>query len=208
MMLRRGIFILLLALPLAAEPLDRIAVTIGKHVIAESDILRDLRCAAFIDDQAVDVSGAAKKKSAERLVDQYLLLEDAAVTRAPLPGAEAADALLAPIRGRYSSNTAFEAALEYAQISEAELRQHLITGLRLLRYSESRFRPDSQFTDEDLRAFYSKFAAGKPGAPDFETSRAQLQQLLTNQRASEALDKWLETARDEADIVYRDAVFS
>ena len=207
-MLRRYMFALILALPLWGEPLDRIAVTVGKHVIAESDIVRDLRCAAFIDDKAPDLSGAAKRKSAERLVDQYLMLEDAAITRATLPGAEAADALLAPVRARYSSPAAFRAALEYAQISEDDLRDQLTKGLRLFRYAETRFRPELQSSEEDLRAFYDKAIAAKSGAPDFEASRAQVQQLLTNQRSAEAMDRWLEMAREEADIVYRDAVFS
>ena len=61
-----------------AEVLDRIAVTVGKQVITESEILRDLRVAAFIDGKPPDMSPAAKRKSADRLVEQILILQEAA----------------------------------------------------------------------------------------------------------------------------------
>ena len=200
----QAILVLALAVPLTAEPLDRIAVTLGRYVIAESDVVRNLHCAAFIDDRAVDLSGAQKREAAGRLVDEYLILQDAATSRATLPDAAAAEPLLTPIRARFSSDTAFHAALEYAQITENDLREHLLSGLRLLHYTETRFRPEVQVSDDDLRAAYSKLKSGKT----FEAVRPQLEQLLTGQRTLEALDNWLVMARQEARIIYRNAVFS
>ena len=63
--------------------LDRIAVTVGKQVITESDVIRDVRVAAFLDQKPVDLSGAEKRKAADRLVDQYLILQEAAFSRDP-----------------------------------------------------------------------------------------------------------------------------
>ena len=67
----------------ARETLDRIAVTVGRHVISEQDILQDIRISAFIDGKAPDFSAEQKRKAAERLMDQYLVLEDATATRVP-----------------------------------------------------------------------------------------------------------------------------
>ena len=36
------------------ETLDRLAVTVGRHVITESDVLLDLRVAAFLDGRTPD----------------------------------------------------------------------------------------------------------------------------------------------------------
>ena len=44
--------------------LDRIAVTVEKQVITESDVIRYLRVAAFLDDKPVDLSGPAKRTAA------------------------------------------------------------------------------------------------------------------------------------------------
>src|SRR5204862_796514 len=84
-----------LALLARAETLDRIAVTVGRHVISERDIIEDLRLSAFLDGKAPDFGEEQKRKSAERLIDQYLVLEDAAATRAALPSPEDAAPLLA-----------------------------------------------------------------------------------------------------------------
>ena len=79
----RGIFIyVVLALSLGSslngEVLDQIAVTVNgqgntKQVIAESDLIRYLRVAAFLDAKPVDLSGASKRTAAAALVDQALM---------------------------------------------------------------------------------------------------------------------------------------
>lgn len=193
-----------------AETLDRIAVTIGKHVITRSDVLLDLRIAAFVDGKSPDLSGAQARKEAERMVDVYLVLEDAAATRAPEPAIGDVAALVSPIRARYPSDAAYQAALARAGISEDDLKKHLLAGLWMLRYTDLRFRPEVQVSDEDLHAaftgFVAKLPAGAP-APSFEASRAQLEELVMNQRMLDALDKWLVMARTERPILYRDAAF-
>ena len=94
----RILALLLAAVCARAETLDRIAVTVGRHVISERDILQDMRVAAFIDGKTPDFGAEQKRKAAERLVDQYLVLEDATATRVPPP--PAADVAGSPRFGR------------------------------------------------------------------------------------------------------------
>ena len=193
-----------------AETLDRIAVTVGHHVITESDVLLDLRISAFLDGKTPDLSGPQKRTAADRLVDQYLVLEDAASTRAPAPSAAEMAALVGPVRARFASDSEYRAALERAGISESQLEAHLSAGLRMLRYTDLRFHPEVQITEADLQAAFAAFAAKQPaGSPalTFEASRDQLEELLTNQRTLEALDRWLAMMRTETQILYRDAAF-
>ncbi len=193
-----------------SETLDRLAVTVGRYVITESDILLDLRVSAFLDGKTPDFSGPQKRKAAERLVDQYLVLEDAAVTRAPLPYDADVDALLKPIRDRYASEAEFQTALAQAGISEAQLKAHLLAGLRMMHYTDLRFRPEVQITDRDLREAFAALVAKQPAgspAPNFEESRDQLEQLLTDQRVGEAMDRWLAMTRKETQISYKEAAF-
>jgi hypothetical protein len=56
-----------------AETLDRIAVSMGQDVITESQLILDLRVVAFLDRKPVNLSGAARRESAQRLVDQILI---------------------------------------------------------------------------------------------------------------------------------------
>ena len=60
-----------------AETLDRIAVSVGQDVITESKVILDLRVAAFLEGKPLDLSTPARRKSAERLVDQLLILREA-----------------------------------------------------------------------------------------------------------------------------------
>lgn len=198
-----AILVLLVAMSGGAETLDRIAVTVGRHVISQHDILQDLRIAAFIDGKAPDFSADQKRKAAERLVDQYLVLEDATETRVPPPPAADVAGLLTPIKARYTSDQEYRTALAQAQVGEAELSAQLLAGLRMLRYTDLRFRPEVQLSEETLRAYYNKM---KP-PQTFEASLGDIEKLLTDQQTMQALDRWLEMARSEAAIVYREGAF-
>ncbi len=196
-----------LALTAHAETLDRIAVTVGKYVIAESEIIRDLRIAAFLDGRTPDLSAPRRREAAGRLVDQYLLLEDAGQSRIPAPTEADINSMVEPLRGRYASVQEYQAALKSAGISEKELREHLAAGLRMLRYTDLRFRPEVQYTEQDLREFQTSLARGATPAPDFEQNRLQLEKLYVDQRLMQALDSWLEMVRHSARVVYREAAF-
>ncbi|HLH45094.1 MAG TPA: hypothetical protein VKV74_19045 [Bryobacteraceae bacterium] len=205
---------LLLFLPLLArsEVLDRIAVTIGSQVIAESDVIRELRVDAFLDGKAVDLSPEAKRKAAERLVDQILILQEVEESHVTLASAEDAAKMVQQEKSKFAGEEEYRAALAKYQIAEKDLSEHLLNGLRELRFTDLRFRPVVQLSDADLRSYYDKLAAGwrnagRASIPTFEESRAQVEQLLTEQRTMAALDQWLETARAAKAIRYREDAF-
>ena len=220
LMWMRIVLLFFVAVMIQAETLDRIAVSIGKHVIAESEMMTEMRVTGFIDMAPLDLSPTAKRATAARLVDQYLILDDAAISRARLPARDTEVAkLIEPIRARYASNAVYQAALERAQLTEADLTQHFLNGLKLLRYSETRFRPEVDVTEADLRAAYEKVIAdakarlGSDAAPpenidqDYAKNKDQLQQLIFAERLNQAMDRWLDMARGGANIQYRESVF-
>ena len=192
--------------PAQAETLDRIAVSVGQDVIPESQVILDLRVAAFLEHKPLDLSGPARRQSAERLVDQLLILREAVDSHVTLPSTEAA-ALVAP----YAAESGYQADLEGYGVSERDLAAHLLAGLRTLTFTDLRFRPEIQVSPEDVRSYYDKL----PRQPDsaaapiasFDESREQIEKLLVEQRVLEALDKWLETARGAANIRYREKAF-
>jgi hypothetical protein len=210
-MTRRLLIAVLLA-ALHAEILDRIAVTVGKHVITEGDILLDLRIAAFLDQKPVDVSGDQKRKTADRLIDQYLLLQEASTSRQVLPTAADAHQLLEQVKAQYATETEYRAALAHYGVTEDQLSEHLLSGIRALRFTDLRFRPEVQLTDDDLHDYYDSMAAqwrraNTTQVPTFEASRDQIEKLLTDQRVTQALDRWLGTTRSETQILYKEQVF-
>ena len=192
------------------ETLDRIAVTVGRHVISERDILQDIRLSAFIDSKPPGFSAEQKRKAADRLIDQYLVLQDAALTRTPMPSAADVSAILDPIKARYASEQEYRSALAQARIADTELTEHLLAGLRMLRYTDLRFRPEVEISEDALRAYYDKLtvSSGNTSArPTFEASRDDIEKLLTEQQTMQALDRWLGVARGETSIVFHEAAF-
>jgi hypothetical protein len=190
-----------------ADTLDRIAVTVGKEVITESQIVLDLEVAAFLDHKAADLSVTAKRASAERLVDQVLILREAAESHVTLPSTEAAKGLVAP----YAAESGYQAELQRYGISEADLAAHLLAGLRTLAFTNLRFRPDVIVSEQEIKSYYDKLVGKTPSAagpiPSLENSRDQIEKILVEQKVLEALDQWLVLARSTARIQYRDKAF-
>jgi hypothetical protein len=209
----RSVTILLVAMAANAAVLDRIAVTVGKQVITESDIVRDLRVAAFLDHKPVDLSGEQKRKSADRLVDQLLILQEATFSRVNLAAPEDAAKMLEQLKASlYPSEIEFSAGLAQYRITEEDVLNQLLAGLRAMRFTDVRFRPEVQLTEDDLHEYYDKLAAewrrkDPANVPAFEASRDQVEKLLTDERTAQALDRWLGNQRTATQILYRERVF-
>jgi len=198
-----AIAVLFPALIARAEPLDRVAVSIGSQVITESALALDLRVGAFLDRGPLDLSPAAKRRAAERLADQVLILREATESHLALPTAQNAASLLNDVKQQYGPPGEYEAALKRYGIEESDLAAQLLAGLIGVTFTDLRFRPAVQIPEEDMRAYYGKL----DGTATFEASRDQIEELLTRQRTSEALDQWLVTARAAAKVQFREQVF-
>ena len=210
--MRRWIAILAFTcLPGPGATIDRIAVTVGKQVITESDVMLDLRVSAFLDQKPLDASGEQKRKTADRLVDQLLIRQDAVSSRELLVPDEDIPKLLAPIKAQYASEGDYRAALERYRISEQDLIDHLRDGLRNFRFTDQRFRAEVQLSDDDLHDFYDAQAAEgqrtQTPVASFEESRDQVVEVLTEQRIMQALDRWLGMVRNETQVLYHEEAF-
>lgn len=197
---------------LDAVILDRIVVTVGPQVITQSQIVTDLRVSAFLDQKPVDLSPQARRADAGRLVDQILILQEAADSHFVLPSEADAERQVGIEKAQFASPEAYREALAKYHITEGDLTAHMLDGLRALEFTDLRFRPEVQISEADLRAEYEKLAAearqtNAAPPPAFEASRPQLEQLLTNDRVTQALDQWLQMTRQEHNVQYREDAF-
>ncbi len=196
-----------------AAVLDRIAVTVGKQVIAESDVIRDIRVSAFLDQKPVDLSGEQKRKAADRLVDQFLILQEASFSRVSLAESEEARKMLDQFRtAAFKDEASYRAALASYGVTEEDVLNQLLAGLRAMRFTDFRFRPEVQLSEDELRDRYQQLAAewrkkNPANVPTFESSRDQVEKLLTDERTAQALDRWLGMQRTELQILYREQAF-
>jgi hypothetical protein len=209
----RTAILALLAVTANAAVLDRIAVTVGKQVIAQSDVLRDLRVSAFLDQKPLDMSPAEKRKAADRLVDQLLILQEASFSRVVLADNEDAQKALEQIKlAIFPDDSEYRSSLAKYGITEQDVLNHLLAGLRAMRFTDLRFRPEVQLSDEDLHDYYDRLVVewrkkSPENIPTFEASREQVEKLLTDERTANALDRWLGAQRSEIQILYREKAF-
>jgi hypothetical protein len=135
------------------------------------------------------------------------MLREALDSHVMLPASEEAARLVAP----YAAETGYRPELERYGISERDLGDHLLAGLRTLTFTDQRFRPDVQVSPEEVRSYYDKLvrpqASTAAATTSFEDGRDQIEKLLVEQKVLEALDKWLAMARGTANIRYREKAF-
>jgi hypothetical protein len=211
----RSLFLLLMmaGASSAVVVLDRMAAIVGKHVVKTSDIDWDLRVTAFLNREPLDFSSQAKRKSAERLIDQEIIRQEIVTgnyRRAPDSDAAALEAQLK--RDRFGgSDQRMRAELQRYRITEDQLRVQLLWQLTVLRFIDERFRPAVIVTDEEVRAYYDQHLADVrrqyPDNSSFEALEPKIRSLLEGQRINENFNQWLEQARKRARIESKQEAF-
>jgi peptidyl-prolyl cis-trans isomerase SurA len=195
--------------PMAAEVIDRIAITVANQVITASQIDEEVRVTAFLNNEKLDLSPAEKKKAAVRLIDQALIKREMDLSRYPLPALTDADGTLKDLKTHYSNPAAFEQSLHDYGITETQLQQHLWLQLTVLRFVDYRFRPGIQVPDSDIEAYYQqqlrkwKEQDVQP-IPSLSDERAQIEEILTQQQIDDSLDHWLSETRNQVPVRFLD----
>jgi parvulin-like peptidyl-prolyl isomerase len=194
-----------------ATLIDRIAILVGNSVIKDSDIDRDIRITDFLNRDPLEFSPAARKRAADRLVNQALIRREIEVAQYPYAADQDVDSFLQQIRKqRFKSDAEYRHALEEYGISEAQLRRALKWQLTVLHFIDMRFRPGVLITDQEMSEYYNSHLAaltrengGKQ--PNLEEARAKIEDLLAGQRVNQQFEAWLDETRKNANVQYREA---
>jgi peptidyl-prolyl cis-trans isomerase SurA len=192
---------------------DRVAVVVDKHVIKLSDILRDLYVTEFLNQEPLRIDPEAKRKSAERLIDQTIIAEDMARGGYAHPPESEADATLQELaRDRFGGSGArMRNELARYSLTKAELREQLLWQLTVLRFIDERFRPGVQVGDDEVRSYYDQHLAALnrqyPNDYRFETLEPQIRQSLEGGAVNQNFEEWLDESRKRAHFEYRPEAF-
>jgi peptidyl-prolyl cis-trans isomerase SurA len=193
--------------------LDRIAVIVGKHAIKESDIELDLRLTESLNREPLNLSSAAKRQSAERLIDQEVIRQEIIMGGYQRPAESEADALLEQLkRDRFDgSESRLEEALARYGLTKEQLRDRLLWQLTVLRFIDQRFRVGVVVTDEEVRAYYdqhlSELRRQYPNNNSFEALAPKIRATLEGERVNQNFNEWLEQARSGYRIEYKQGAF-
>jgi hypothetical protein len=214
-MLRRMCLLLLLSMALCrAEIIDRVAVTVGKREVAQSDILREIRLSAFFNQAEPDFTPPARRKAAERLVERALMENEMEIGRYPAPQSTEIEAAFSTMKkDRFPTEESYRSAVAKYGISEEDVKLYLLLQAAVLRFIDARFGPGVQIAESEMRGYYaSRFVPGwqdrdgKP-APAFEEVRREIEQNLRAERADRLVDDWLKEAKARIRIEFKEEAF-
>jgi hypothetical protein len=196
----------------ATVTLDRIAVVVGKHVIKTSDIDREIRLINFLNRANLDFSPAARRKAADRLIEQELIRTELQVGGYQIPSDGDAVKLLEQIKKqRFQNEAQYRSALQRYGIREEELKSELLWQLTVLRFIDQRFRPGVLVTDEEIKTYYEQhlpeLTKASSGHASLEALQPKIRETLEGEQINQQFFAWLDQSRTQARIEFRDEAF-
>jgi hypothetical protein len=211
--LRRLLPALLFAAALRAETIDRIAATLDGQAITTSQILEDLRVAAFLNGEKPEFGAAARRRMADRLIEQLLVLREMELTRYPGPSAAEIAEPLRQVRARLPDEAQFQRELAAYKLTGQQLDNALRRQVTLLRFIDLRFRPEVQVQESEVMQYYETVflpeirKKGIAPDPTYDDVRIECEEALTARLVDKRVDRWLAEARARARIDYDEDAF-
>ena len=195
----RSLLFCMSALVLNATIVDRVAVTVGNQVITDSEIDQRIRLTAFENGAKPGFDTEARRKTADRLIDEKLIEHEMDVGHYPRLGLEERASLLSDAKPNLDS------ALASYGLTRAELEADLAKQKDLVTFVSVRFRPAVEVTDQDVRQYFEKTV--QPNIPagaatGIEGFRAQIEAKLAGDLADRDMDAWLKDQRRRTRIQY------
>ncbi len=188
------------------ETLDRIAVRVGNEAITESTLRRHLRMEAFLAGRAAELGAEARRKAADRLIDQTLIRRELELNRFAPPAATDVDAQIAELlKARNEDSAALARSLESHGFSIEDLRNEVQYQITLQRFVEFRFSAGVLVTDAEVQEAYDKEVVPEArqrnaAPPSAEDARTGIMKLLTYRKTTTAMEQWLAQARQQVKI--------
>jgi hypothetical protein len=195
-----------------ATVVDRIAVTVGKDVITETEVLEEIRVAALINGDPLDFSPEARRRAAERLVDQRLIRREMEIGQYPEPSAAEVEAWLREIRQqRFKNSAAYQAALERYGVTVEVLKTHVRQQMAALRFTDLRFRaqglPPPTGAEPASSGGIERAAPASSPTSQLPKSASSADRAARPATTDEQMDSWLREARSRTRVVFMKEAF-
>ena len=182
------------------EIVDRIVARVENDVILWSDIHALSRYQEFLDGKS-----ESDAQILDRLIDQWIVRTEAAVSRSPQPSEVDIDRSLSRLRSSFNSEQEYETRKKEAGLSDQEIRAMAAAQLYLSNYLDSRFRPAVRIDPQAIEDFYQKAVVPRAKArgqepPTLEASHDYIQEALVQSGINEQAEKWLKESRPRLHI--------
>lgn len=192
----------------AATVVDRVAATVNRQAILQSDVEDEIGYERFMTGQSLrEVSEEERKAALERLIDRELLRQQMRENEVKPPAEDEIkkqiDRLKAEVQNR--SSDSWEAELNKYGITEDGLRKRIVLEFEQLRLVDARLRPSVQIEPVEVQKYYREQFLPKllrSGAQQVNEAEAapKIREILMQEKVNHLLNSWLETLRSQADV--------
>ncbi len=179
----------------AQEVVDRIVARVENDVILLSDMRELSHYQLFVDGKT-----ESDEQLLDRLIDQWIVRNEASVSRIAQPSDEDVQRSLERLKRSFSSPEEFEDRRKQSGLSEEDVRRMMRSQLYLSNYLDTRFRPSIQIDDKQIEEFYEtrvipRAKSREQTPPTLEAARDFIQEALVQRAINEQADKWLKESR-------------
>lgn len=193
------------ALEADSQVVDRMLATVNGELITESDVCWEL--ALDPDLQPLVLSAEHKRLMLERVIDQRILLQEATKIPQNAPtDAQIRDYRNRELVARFGSEETLLARTRTVGLDAATLREIISKRLVLLKYIDFRFRSFVLVQPEEIERHYREVALPRMknrggNVRSLDEMRGEIEKLLSDEKINGELDRFLDEARDKAQIV-------
>jgi parvulin-like peptidyl-prolyl isomerase len=205
--MRRACIVFSLAAALAAprqvsaqEVIDRVAARVESDII----LLSDVRVLARYQ-QLVDGKSESDAQILDRLIDQWIVRNEAETARFPRPSEDEIARGVERVQKSFPAPAEYEARRNEIGLTDADVRNMVSSQLYLSNYLDSRFRPSVKIEPKEVEDFYEKAVIPRAQArgqapPSLDAARDYIREALVQRSIDEQAERWLNESRGRVHV--------
>jgi hypothetical protein len=175
--------------------IDRIVARVDTDIILLSDVRALERY-----QQLVDGKSETDAQVLDRLIDQWVVRNEADTAQFPHPSPDAIDKGVERVQKSFTSPEEYENKKKEFGLTDADVRAMVALQLYLSNYLDSRFRPSVHVEAKDIQEFYEKAVIPRAQArgqepPSLDAARDVIRDALIQRGIDEQADRWLAESR-------------
>lgn len=196
----------------AQKIVDQILTLVNDGIITRTDLLWSLALDPKAPSPAGPVSSDLLSRKLDAMIDQRLIAQEASrIPAADVTQEEINERRTALIK-QFKSEAEFRQRVEAVGLTLQRIDELIREMILIERFVDFRFRSFVLVTEQDVQAYYEeKFAAQMRKAGqvppsldqviDGVTVRESINKILKQEKINQEIDRWLNAARQRADIV-------
>lgn len=182
------------------EVVDRIVARVEGDVILLSEVRTLSRY-----QQLVDGSAESDTQILDRLIDQWIVRNEAETARFPHPNDVEVTKGVERMQSSFASPEEYLERRKQCSLSEADVRNMVAAQLYLTNYLDSRFRSSVQIDPKQIEEFYrtavlARAKARKQTPPTLDASREYIQQALVQREINDQTERWLKESHSRLHV--------